>query len=132
VPAVPGIALCLAPLVVTFGAWEKTTLLDYPERGLAIELLVAAGLGGLAALALIRVPRARLAAAGLLVAVGSLAALHVAAAVVFFLRWEGIDDARLAGPLGIAGGLLLAWTGLRVLRFRGRAEAPAAAGLPAM
>jgi hypothetical protein len=84
--------------------------------------LVATG----ASIVLVRVPRLRLHAAGMLVGLGVVLALHVAGVIVQLAHDDGVGEIRLGGPLGIVGGGLLVATGLGVLRAGREPEAPTA------
>jgi hypothetical protein len=141
VPTVAGAALLiLAPLVIGVARWEGWTRLDPIDRWTRdsyLELPVAGGVALLAVLAATRFPRTRLHAGGVLVGIGALVSLHVIA-IAIHIAWTGDSQSEPAGiralrpgvPLGLAGGLLLVWAGVRVLRAERRAESPAHA-LPA-
>ena len=121
-----GTALGLSPLVVNVQPWESA-LLEGWGRPFYLEVLVAGAAAGLAFGALIRTPRARLQAAGALVGIGVLLALHLAALLVHVATDGRAQDIRLGAPLGIAGGLLLILAGRKILRGERPAEAPASA-----
>jgi hypothetical protein len=128
--AAAGAALVLSPLFVTVaGDWS---LLDEgwggPYYG---EVLVAGLLAVVALLLLIRVPRARLHAAGGLIAIGLLMALHFVGFMIQIAHYSGADVLRFGGPLGVLGGLLLLAAGATVLVAERSAESlPAQATVP--
>lgn len=128
--AAAGVLLGLAPLFVNLADWESS-LLDFKWRPMYVEMLVVGIVAAAAWLVLLRVPRARLHAAGLLVAAGVGLGLHVLGVLVQIGHDDGLGKLRLGGPLGIAGGLLLLAAGASVLRAQPRAGAPAALGVPA-
>jgi hypothetical protein len=127
---VAGAILGLAPLTVTVGNWGKSTLL----RGIsgdsgfpvAVEVAVAGLAAGAALLVLATAPRMRLHAAGALVGIGTLLALHLVGPIVHIVYWVDRGALGWGGPLGIAGGLLLVASGARVL-LAARERAPEAA-----
>jgi hypothetical protein len=126
-----GAVLSLAPLVVSIYATAKTGLLNW-DSGYYIAVLGAAAAGILAVVTLLRAPRARLLAAGALMAVGVLLALHLVGLMVQVVKWIDVATIRFGAPLGALGGVLLLTAGLRVVRAERRpAEVPAAAGIPA-
>lgn len=121
-----GTALGLAPLVVNVQPWESA-LLEGWGRPFYLEVLVAGAAAALAFGALVRTPRARLQAAGALVGIGVLLALHLAGLIVHVASDGRAQDIRLGAPLGIAGGLLLVVAGRKILRGERLAEVPASA-----
>lgn len=128
--AAAGVLLGLSPLAVNLADWESS-LLDFKWRPIYLEVLAVGIVAAAAWLVLLRVPRARLHAAGFLVAAGVGLGLHVLGVLVQIAHDDGFGKLRLGGPLGIAGGLLLVAAGASVLRAQPRAEAPAALGVPA-
>lgn len=127
--AVAGTVLGLSPLVVSVADWDSG-LLDQYGRPFFLEVLVAGPAAALALLVLIRRPRARLQASGVLIGIGALLALHLAGFVIQVAKDDGVRVLRLGGPLGIVGGVVLVAAGLSVARARRATEAPAAAGVP--
>jgi hypothetical protein len=121
-----GVALGLAPLVVNVQPWESA-LLEGWGRPFYLEVLVAGAAAGLAFGALVRSPRVRLPAAGALVGIGVLLALHLAGLLVHVATDGRAQDIRLGGPIGIVGSLLLVVAGTKILRGERTAEAPAPA-----
>ena len=111
-----GIALGLAPLVMNVVSWDDSTLLGYAGGALYAELLVAWAAAILAFLGLVRFPRARLHAAGVLAAVGVLTAVHVIGILVEISAEVGVAQIRWGGPLGVLGGVLLVLAAARIVR----------------
>jgi hypothetical protein len=118
-----GAALGLSPLVVNVEPWESA-LLEGWGRPFYLEVLVAGAAAAVAVGALVRNPRTRLQAAGAVVGIGVLLALHLISRLVFVGTDERVQDIRLGAPLGIAGGLLLVVAGAKILRGERPAEAP--------
>jgi hypothetical protein len=94
---VAGAILGLAPLTVRVGDWTGSTLFDgiSSDNGfpVAVEVVTAGVAAGAALLALAVAPRMRLHAAGALVGIGTLLALHVAGPIVHVVYW--VDAAAL-------------------------------------
>jgi hypothetical protein len=126
-----GLLLGLAPLLVNLAEWGSSGLLESWGGAFYLEVLVAGAGAGLATLALLRAPRARLRAGGALVAVGLLLAFHYIGLLIQIGKWEGADSIRIGGPIGILGAVLLVAAGASVLRGERPAEAPAATSVPA-
>ena len=119
--AAAGSALVLSPLFVNLADAENYTLLDGVWGGPYYGEVVVAGLVAIVALLLlIRVPRARLHAAGALVAVGILMVIHYAAFMIQVDHYGGAMGR--GGPLGVLGGLLLVAAGISVLVAERSAE----------
>ena len=132
--AAAGALFALAPLVVRIGNWSDATLLngisgDY-ALAVSLEVLAACVLAIVSLVVLARVSRARLHAAGALVGLGTLLALHVAGIVVHIVYFESVGVLRWGAALGIGGGVLLVVAGAIALRAARTAEAPAASGVP--
>ena len=103
------------------GLAGDSTLLHAGWGGPYYGEVVVAGLAAIVALLLlIRVPRARLHAAGVFVAVGILLVLHYAAFMIQVYHYGGATGR--GGPLGVLGGLLLVGAGVSVLVAERRAE----------
>jgi hypothetical protein len=128
-----GAVLALAPLVVNNGDWSDSTLFsgisgDWPLPVYAEPLLAALlAIGGLIALAV--APRLRLQVGGALVGIGLLLPLHLLGVAVHIGKFESPDSLRWGWLLGSVGGLVLAWTGTRVLAGAREPRPEAAAGL---
>lgn len=114
--AAAGAALVLVPLRVNVAYWDNSGLLESFGGAYGMEVLVAGAVGVLAVVLLMRAPRAQLHAAGALIAVGALLAVHYVGLMIQLVKYEGVDALRLGGPLGVAGGVLLLGAGLSVLR----------------
>jgi hypothetical protein len=123
--AAAGVLLGLAPLVVNFATWDSS-LLAFEGWAFPAEVLLVGLVATGASIVLVRVPRLRLHAAGMLVGLGVVLALHVAGVIVQLAHDDGVGEIRLGGPLGIVGGGLLVATGLGVLRAGREPEAPTA------
>ena len=128
--AAVGVALTAAPLAVNVGNFNSSLLNEWwGGFAFAVDALVAV-LGALAALlVLIGAPRERRRAAGALIAIGLLLALHLTGLLIEFGHDEGFSNIRVGAPLGIVGALLLIVAGARVLRSP--RPAPAAVAVPA-
>jgi hypothetical protein len=128
-----GALLALAPLIVQAGDWSNSTLTSgiSSDTGLPVylEVLVAGLLAIASLLALAVAPRLRLHAAGALVGIGLLIPLHLAGVAIHIVYFVDLDSLRWGCVLGVAGGLLLAWTGTRVLAGSREPAPEAAAGL---
>jgi hypothetical protein len=129
--AAAGAGLGFAPLVVNVAYWSDSGLLEDWGGSFYIEVLAACAATVVALLFLIRMPRARLRAAGALTAIGALLALHYVGLMIQIAKYEGVDALRLGGALGVAGGLVLVGAGLHVLRGMHGATAPGTASVPA-
>jgi hypothetical protein len=115
-----GVLLGLAPLRVGTGDWSDSALLgglSDKNEGAAVSLeLLCAGLLAIAVLIVLAgAPRLRLHAAGALVGIGTLLALHLAGVAAHIAYYEGVDSLGWGCPLGVVGGLLLVAAGARVL-----------------
>jgi hypothetical protein len=113
--AAAGAALVLSPLFVNLD--KDWSLLQTGWGGPYYAEVVVAGLVAVVALLLLaRVPRARLHAAGALIAVGLLMALHFVGFMIQTRHYGGgVGAISLGGPLGVLGGLLLVAAGASFL-----------------
>jgi len=114
--AVAGAALLLAPLVTNVISYSDSALTDL-GRTAYIELLAGGIAAILAVVALVRLPRVRLQAGGVLAAVGLLLAAHLVGIVVQYGHDAGFAQIRAGGVIGIVGGIVLAAAGTRILRL---------------
>jgi len=122
--AAGGAALALSPLVVGVAPWDSG-LVGVWDWFFYVEVLVAGVAAVLALIVLVGVPHARLHAAGALIGIGALLALHFVAVVIEVGHQSSVGEIRLGGPLGVAGALLLAGAGIGFLRTE-RGVEPAA------
>ncbi|MDQ4029532.1 MAG: hypothetical protein M3168_00660, partial [Actinomycetota bacterium] len=127
--AAAGAALGFSPLVVNLASWDSA-LLEGWGAPFYLEVLLAGMAAVLALLMAIRFPRARLHAAGALIGIGALLALHLVGVLVEIGYGDGFRELRFGGALGIAGGLVLAAAGVGVLRAGRPIEAPASSSVP--
>lgn len=123
--AAAGIVLALSPLVVNVAFWENSNLLGDWGGAFAVEVLFGGALAVIALLVLIRSPRGRLPAGGVLIGVGAMLALHLIGLMIQIVADNDGAALRLGGPLGLAGGLLLLAAGIRFVRAEPISAAPA-------
>lgn len=122
--AAGGAALALSPLVVGVAPWDSG-FVGVWDWFFYVEVIVAGVAAVLALLMLIGVAHARLHAAGALIGIGVLLALHYIAVVVEVEHQSSVGGIGPGGPLAIAGALLLAGAGIGFLRAaRGAGPAP--------
>ena len=121
-----GTVLALSPLVVNLASWDNSNLLGEWGGSYYIEVLFGGVLAVVALLLLIRAPRARLAAGGVLIGVGALLALHLIGVMVQIVADEDGSALGIGGPLGLAGGLLLVAAGISAVRAEPARAAPPA------
>jgi hypothetical protein len=127
--AAAGAALALSPLVVHVASWDSGLLSGW-DWFFYLEVLIAGVAALVALLVLIGVPNGRLHAAGALIGIGALLALHFVAVVVEVANQDGIRGGRLGGPLGVAGALLLVGAGIGFIRAERGVALPATRPLP--
>jgi hypothetical protein len=125
--AAVGIVLALSPLVVNLAYWDRSNLLGDWGGSFYIEVLFGGVLAVVALLVLIRAPRARLAAGGVLIGIGAMLALHLIGLMIQIVADNDGAALRLGGPLGLAGGLLLVVAGVSIVRAEPTRAAPAPA-----
>jgi hypothetical protein len=122
-----GVLLGLAPLVVNVAEWDDSSLFAlFDGWAYAAEVLLLALVAAGTSVVLVRLPRLRLHAAGTLVGLGTILALHLVGIIVELAHEDGMLKVGLGAPLGIVGGILLVVAGARVLRAEREPEAPTA------
>jgi hypothetical protein len=120
-----GVVLALSPLLVNVASWDNSNLLGDWGGAFAVEVLFCGVLAAVALLVLIRSPRARLPAGGVLIGVGAMLALHLIGLMIQIVADNDGAALRLGGPLGLAGAFLLLAAGIRFVRSELISVAPA-------